>query len=124
MLAQLSAIAGGAVIGAWLRYFASLAFNPLWHGFALGTLLVNCAGGVVIGASLQWFSLHPNVPFKLFLVTGLLGALTTFSAFSAESLELLLKGDWHWALAHTVAHVGGALLCTWLGYTAARAWLA
>jgi fluoride exporter len=118
--AQLLAIAAGAVLGAWLRYFAGLAFNASWHGFPLGTLLVNCAGGLAVGAALHWLSVHPNDILRLVLVTGLLGALTTFSAFSAESLALLLKGEWGYAVAHTLAHVCGALACAALGHWAMR----
>ena len=53
---------------------------------------------------------------RLLLVTGFLGGLTTFSAFSGESLVLMQRGAWGWALAHTLAHVIGAVACAALGY--------
>jgi fluoride exporter len=114
----LSVIALGAVLGAWLRWWAGLAFNAVWSGFPLGTLIVNCVGGFAIGALVQWFSAHPNDLLRLGLITGLLGALTTFSAFSAESLQLLVSGRYAVAMAHTFAHVLGAL-----GFAAFGMWL-
>lgn len=116
----LSVIALGAVVGAWLRWWAGLAFNALWSGFPLGTLIVNCVGGLAIGALVQWFSAHPNELLRLGLITGLLGALTTFSAFSAESLQLLINGRYVVALAHTLAHVLGALGFAMLGMWAIK----
>ena len=56
-----------------------------------------------------------------FLVTGLLGGFTTFSAFSAESLGLIQKGQWLTATVHALAHVAGALVCTWVGFSVAKA---
>jgi fluoride exporter len=117
----LSVIALGAVMGAWLRWWAGLAFNALLSGFPLGTLIVNCVGGLAVGALVQWFSAHPNELLRLGLVTGLLGALTTFSAFSSESLLLLMSGRYVTALAHTLAHVGGALGFAMLGMLLVKA---
>jgi fluoride exporter len=111
----LSVIALGAVLGAWLRWWAGLTFNALWQGFPIGTLAVNCVGGFLVGALLHWFSQSPNELLRLLLVTGFLGALTTFSAFSAESLQLLVQGRFALAIAHTLAHVLGALLCAAAG---------
>ena len=62
-------------------------------GFPLGTLFVNCVGGLVIGAVLFWLERSPNELLRLLLVTGLLGGFTTFSAFSAESLIMLQRGE-------------------------------
>ena len=68
-----------------------------------------------------WFERSPNELLRLLLVTGLLGGLTTFSAFSAESLVLLQRGELRLALAHTLAHVLGALACAALGFRIAQA---
>ena len=118
---QAAAVAGGAAVGALLRWGAGLAFNAAWAGFPLGTLLVNCLGGLLIGVAMVWFARSPDETLRLLLVTGLLGGFTTFSAFSAESLGLLQRGSWGLALLHSAAHLLGALACTALGFAMARA---
>ena len=118
---QATAVAAGAAIGALLRWQAGVWLNASWSGFPLGTLLVNCVGGFLIGASLAWFEQWPSDLLRLLLVTGLLGGLTTFSAFSAESLLLLERGQWLMAAGHTLAHVLGALACTARGVAGTRA---
>lgn len=115
------AVATGGACGSLLRWALGLWLNPLGGPFALGTLAVNCAGGALIGASLVWFGRTPNDTLRLLLVTGGLGGLTTFSAFSAESLGLLLRGEPLLALGHTLAHVLGGLLCAAAGWWLARA---
>ncbi len=119
-LLQVLAVAAGAAIGAVLRWFAGLWLNGQWAGFALGTLAVNCVGGLLIGVSLVWFQRVPHEMLRLLLVTGFLGGLTTFSAFSAESLSLLQKGSLAMAAAHTLAHVIGALAFTAVGFKLGR----
>ena len=116
-----AAVAGGAAVGALLRWGAGLAFNAAWAGFPLGTLLVNCLGGLLIGVAMVWFARSPDDTLRLLLVTGVLGGFTTFSAFSAESLGLLQRGHWGLALLHSAAHLLGALACTALGFVLARA---
>ena len=119
-LSHLLAIACGAAIGAILRWWAGLWLNTGGAAFPVGTVLVNCVGGLLIGVALVYFERQPNETLRLLLVTGFLGGLTTFSAFSAESLNLLQRGDWAWALVHTLAHVLGALGCAALGFRLAR----
>ena len=121
---QIGVVAVGAAAGALLRWWAGLWLNASWSGFPLGTLLVNCVGGLLIGAALAWFERSPNELMRLLLVTGFLGGLTTFSSFSVESLLLLQRGQWGLALAHTSAHVLGALACAGLGFVVAQAALA
>ena len=101
------AVSVGAALGALARWQAGVLFNSRWIGFPLGTLLVNLVGGFLIGMALELL--------KLLLVTGFLGGLTTFSAFSGESLALLRHGDFGMAAAHTLAHVLGALFAAWAG---------
>ena len=108
-------VAAGAALGALVRWQAGLLLNTRWTGFPLGTLLVNLVGGLLIGIALEWFGRQPDEWLKLLLVTGFLGGLTTFSAFSGESLALLRHGELGLAAAHTLAHVLGALLAAWLG---------
>jgi len=122
--AQVLAVAAGAAVGALLRWAAGLWLNPQWDGFPLGTLLVNCVGGLMIGAALVWFDRTPNEVLRLLLVTGFLGGLTTFSAFSGESLSLMQRGEYTWALVHTLTHVMGSLVCAAIGFRIARTLLA
>ena len=119
-LAECMAVALGAGCGALARWGSGLAFNALWAGFPLGTLLVNCLGGLLIGVAMVWCQRSPHEVWRLFIVTGFLGGFTTFSSFSAESLGLVQRGDMGLAAAHTLAHVVGALGCTALGFALAR----
>ena len=121
--AQMFAVAGGAAVGALLRWLAGLWLNAQWSGFPLGTLLVNCVGGLLIGLLLVQFERSPNELLRLLLVTGFLGGLTTFSAFSVESLVLIQRGHWALAAGHTLAHVLGALACAALGHRIGQALL-
>lgn len=116
-----AAVFGGAATGALCRWGAGLWLNARWQGFPLGTLFVNLLGGLLIGVALVWLEPRPHDTLRLFVMTGVLGGFTTFSAFSAESLTLLERGLWPMALAHTLAHVLGALVCAALGVMLARA---
>jgi CrcB protein len=110
-----AAVAGGSAFGALCRWGAGLWLNARWQGFPLGTLFVNVVGGLLIGAAIAWFETRPFDHLRLFVTTGVLGGFTTFSAFSAESLALLQRGQWSLALTHTLVHVLGALACAALG---------
>ena len=121
--ASVLAVGLGAAIGALLRWRAGLWLNAAWPGFPLGTLLVNCAGGLLVGVALAWFERSPDELLRLLVVTGFLGGLTTFSAFSVESLVMLQRGHWALAVGHTAAHVLGALACAGFGYALAKAGL-
>ncbi|MEO6408848.1 MAG: CrcB family protein [Burkholderiaceae bacterium] len=123
LASQVAAVAGGAAAGALLRWRAGFWLHAAWPGFPLGTLLVNLAGGLLIGVALAWFERSPDELLRLLLVTGFLGGLTTFSAFSVESLLLVQRGQGLLALGHTLAHVLGALGCAALGYRVAQALL-
>ena len=118
----LLAVALGSAIGGALRWTVGLWVNPIWPGFPLGTLVVNCVGGFVIGVALAAFELWPAELPRAFVITGLLGGFTTFSAFSGESLQLLHRGQAALALLHSAAHLLGALACTAAGFALAR-WL-
>lgn len=123
VLAQAAVVAVGAALGALARWAAGLWLNASWAGFPLGTLLVNLVGGLLIGMALEWFGRTPDELLRLLLVTGFLGGLTTFSAFSGESLALLQRGALGLALAHTAAHVLGALAAAGLGLKLMQLWL-
>jgi fluoride exporter len=119
----LAAVAGGAVLGAWLRWLLATKLNPSLPFLPMGTLVANIGGGLLIGIAMAWLAsqpqLHPNV--RLFIITGFLGALTTFSSFSAESLELLMAGRYGWALAHSALHLFGSLAAAAIGFAVCRA---
>ena len=118
-----AAVGIGAVLGAWLRWFLVGEFNAVVPHLPLGTLIANVGGGLAIGVAVAWLSgtpeLHPNV--RLFVITGFLGALTTFSSFSAESLELLRAERYGWALLHSGVHLFGSLAAAALGFASWRA---
>ncbi|AMT95904.1 MULTISPECIES: fluoride efflux transporter CrcB [Psychrobacter] len=115
---QWLAIGLGAAFGACLRAWLS-RFNALHNWIPLGTLSANILGGLLIGLALVWFErmgsgLPPNV--KLFIVTGFLGGLTTFSTFSAETFALINDGRLLSGLMLIGLHVGLTLLATALGF--------
>lgn len=116
MLAILS-ISAGAALGAVLRWLLSVSLNLLFPALPPGTLLANLLGAYLIGVALAVFAANPQLApeWRLFVVTGFLGGLTTFSTFSAESVALLQQGRWGWGLAHMVTHLAGSLLMTALG---------
>ena len=120
---EIAAVSFGAVVGSLLRWSAGIWLNARWAGFPLGTLFVNCVGGLLIGAMLFWLERSPNELLRLLVITGLLGGFTTFSAFSAESLIMLQRGELGLAFMHTMAHVVGALACAALGFRIAQAML-
>jgi CrcB protein len=122
-LAQLLAVIVGAALGGVTRWRAGLLLNPMWHGFPLGTLAVNCVGGLLAGMGLVYFQRSPNETLRLLCVVGFLGGLTTFSSFSAESLALLLKGRFELAALHTFIHVFGSLAAAAAGARWMRVWL-
>jgi CrcB protein len=116
------AVAAGAVLGAWGRWLLALALNRTGQLLPVGTLVANVAGGLLIGLALAWFERRPEIAlaWRPFAVTGFLGALTTFSTFSAESLLMIQRGAWGSALLHSVAHLVGSLLAAAVGYRLLR----
>ncbi len=115
----------GAFLGACLRYLFGLWFNPVFPTIPLGTLAANLLGGLIMGLVLgafgQFQALSPEV--RLFVTTGFLGGLTTFSTFSGETVTLLLREEYAWALGAIGLHLVGSLGMTLLGFAAAQALL-
>ena len=111
------AIGLGAALGAWLRWGLGLWLNPAFSTVPLGTLAANLSGGYLVGVAVAFFAQHPGLPpeWRLFAVTGFLGALTTFSTFSAEVFTLLSRGQTGWALGTAGLHLLGSLAMTGLG---------
>jgi CrcB protein len=111
------AVGVGAALGAWLRWGFGLWFNPALPELPLGTLAANLVGGYMIGLAVAFFTQYPGLSpeWRLLIITGFLGGLTTFSTFSAETVTLLLRGQYAWGTAIIAAHLGGSLLMTVLG---------
>ena len=111
------AVGLGAAIGAWLRWGLGLWLNPVLPELPLGTLSANLVGGYLIGLAVAFFMQHPGLSpeWRLLIITGFLGGLTTFSTFSAETVTLLARGQYAWSLSIIAAHLGGSLLMTVLG---------
>lgn len=107
----------GAGCGALLRWFLGLRLNPIFPTLPLGTLAANLLGGLLVGLAIAWFNRHPGLApeLRLLAITGFLGGLTTFSTFSAEVADLLLRGQYLWALGAALAHLAGSLTLTFAG---------
>lgn len=116
-------IALGASIGANLRYALSNWAAQQWGTtFPYGTMMVNilgsCAIGLILGLATTRIAL--SVPWRLLLVTGLLGSFTTFSTFSYETYGLLVEGSWLSAGLNILSSVGIGLIGVFLGVGVAR----
>ena len=111
------AVGIGAAIGAWLRWGFGLWLNPVMSELPLGTLAANLVGGYLIGLAVAFFMQHPGVSpeWRLLIITGFLGGLTTFSTFSAETVTLLVRGQYAWSVGIIGAHLGGSIVMTILG---------
>ncbi|GMU72778.1 MAG: fluoride efflux transporter CrcB [Burkholderiales bacterium] len=122
MIAGFAAVGLGAALGAWLRWGLSAWLNPRVPSFPLGTLAANLAGGYLVGFCVAFFVARADLApeWRLFAVTGLLGGLTTFSTFSAEVVELLMRGEVAPAAALAFAHLAGSLLLTFAGFATFR----
>jgi CrcB protein len=113
----------GAAIGAWLRWGLAAWLNPRLPEFPLGTLAANLIGGYLVGFAVAYFTANEALApeLRLFAVTGLLGGLTTFSTFSSEVTQLLLRGDYLAGAALAFTHLAGSLVLTVAGLATFRA---
>ncbi|MFN3402111.1 MAG: fluoride efflux transporter CrcB [Ferrovibrio sp.] len=111
------AIALGAALGALLRWFLGMKLNSLFPTIPPGTLAANLLGGYIIGVAIAYFALAPSLApeWRLLIITGFCGGLTTFSTFSAEVVSLLQQGRPGWALGAVAVHVAGSLFATFAG---------
>ncbi|MCC7151475.1 MAG: fluoride efflux transporter CrcB [Rubrivivax sp.] len=126
-LGAVAAVGIGGALGALLRYGLGSLLNALSPTLPPGTLVANLLGGYLVGVAVVFFTQHGQLPpeWRLLVITGFLGGLTTFSTFSAEVMHLLQAGRTFWALVAMAAHLAGSLLATWAGMlTAARLWRA
>ncbi|QKE41949.1 MAG: fluoride efflux transporter CrcB [Ferrovum myxofaciens] len=111
------AVGFGAAFGAWLRWWLGILLNPVFPTLPLGTLAANLIGGYLVGVAVAFFTEYAGLPpeVRLFVITGFMGGLTTFSTFSAEAVTLISRSEYLWSLAHMAAHLGGSLVMTVLG---------
>ena len=119
---SLLAVGGGAAAGAWIRWWLGIVLNPVFPTLPFGTLAANLVGGYVMGLAMGVLSHFEALPaeLRLFITTGFLGGLTTFSTFSAEAATLLGREQAGWAAAHIAAHVIGSILLTFAGIATMR----
>lgn len=117
------AISLGAALGALSRWGLGLALNGLFPAIPPGTLAANLIGGYLVGLALPLLTANPEwgAAWRLFIVTGFLGGLTTFSAFSGEVAHLLQQGRLALAAGGIVLHVGGSLALTLAGFATVEA---
>jgi CrcB protein len=117
MWQSILAIFCGAGLGALLRAGFNLATVGVTSTLPLGTFISNMVGGYMIGIAVAFFGNNPNLSpeWRLFVITGFLGGLTTFSSFSAEVVAFIERGELGWALGTALLHVVGSLALTLLG---------
>jgi len=113
----LIAVGIGAALGAWLRLGLSIWLNHTHPSLPVGTLTANVLGGLLIGLSVglldRWPELDPA--WRTVILTGFLGALTTFSTFSLEALTLLSRGQYGWLVGHSALHLFGSMAAAAIG---------
>ncbi|MBD9503074.1 fluoride efflux transporter CrcB [Pseudomonas sp. BGr12] len=111
------AVSLGAALGALLRWVLGLKLNTLLPSMPPGTVVANLVGGYIIGAAIAFFANSPGLApeWRLLIITGFCGGLTTFSTFSAEVVVLLQQGRLAWAMGTVATHLAGSLLMTLAG---------
>jgi len=117
MLRSVVAISVGASVGALLRWWLGLVLNGLFPTLPPGTLVANLVGGYLVGLAIAFFATYSAIApeWRLFVITGFCGGLTTFSTFSAEIVALLQQGRTAWAMGAAAVHLAGSVLATLAG---------
>ena len=117
MLKSLMVIAVGASLGAWLRWILGMKLNALFPTIPPGTVVANMVGGYIIGLAIAFLAASPTLSpeWRLLIITGFCGGLTTFSTFSAETVALIQEGRLVWAFGSISLHVAGSLAMTAAG---------
>jgi len=107
----------GGALGALLRWWLGLKLNAYLPAIPPGTLAANLIGGYVVGMAVAFFGTYSALApeWRLFVITGFCGALTTFSTFSAEVVTLMQQGRALWALGAAGAHLIGSIVMTFAG---------
>lgn len=117
MMKSLIIIAVGASLGAWLRWLLGMKLNALFPTIPPGTVVANMVGGYIIGLAIAFLAASPTLSpeWRLLIITGFCGGLTTFSTFSAETVALIQEGRLLWALGSISLHILGSLAMTAAG---------
>jgi fluoride exporter len=117
MWRSIVAVSLGSSLGALLRWWLGARLNAHFPPIPPGTLVANLIGGYVVGVAVAFFATYTALApeWRLLVITGFCGGLTTFSTFSAELVTLLQQGRASWALAAAAAHLVGSLLMTAAG---------
>jgi len=111
------ALCVGGSLGTLVRWWLGLTLNGQFPTIPPGTLAANLIGGYVVGIAIALFATYTSLApeWRLFVITGFCGGLTTFSTFSAETVTLLQQGRALWACAAMGAHLAGSLIMTFAG---------
>ena len=117
MWKPVAAISFGSAAGALLRWQLGSRLNSFFPAIPPGTLAANIIGGYIVGLAIAYFAQANDIApeWRLLIITGFCGGLTTFSTFSAEIATLLQQGRPTWALAAVAGHVLGSVLMTFAG---------
>ena len=117
MLKPIIVISVGAIAGALLRWWLGNALNSHFPTIPPGTLAANLIGAYIVGIAVALFAAYPAIApeWRLLIITGFCGALTTFSTYSAELVTLLQQGRAAWACAAALVHLGGSIAMTFAG---------
>jgi len=123
MIRQLTAVAIGGAAGAVMRWLAASGVQKMAGGaFPWGTFAVNALGSFLLGFLFVWLIERSSAGelVRLAITVGFMGAFTTFSTYSLESVRLLQEGAFSLALGNVAGQVLACLLLTWLGVQLAR----
>ncbi len=117
MWPSVAAVGIGAALGAWLRWQLGERLNRLFPDLPPGTLAANIIGGYVVGLALASLAQREDLPveWRLLIITGFCGGLTTFSTFSSEIVGLLQQGRFGMAAGGIALHVTSSILATLAG---------
>ena len=120
---SLLAVFGGAGCGALLRWWLGGWLNPVFPTIPLGTLAANLIGGLLVGVASAFFTHNAGLApeWRLLIITGFMGGLTTFSTFSVEVVTLIGRHEHWWALGAASVHLVGSLILTGIGILLANA---
>ena len=117
MVKSVIAVCVGASLGALLRWWLGSQLNHIFPAIPPGTLAANLIGGYLVGIAIAFFATYSAIApeWRLLIITGFCGGLTTFSTFSAELVTLLQQGRSLWAFGAAAAHLAGSVLMTLAG---------
>ncbi|MHB9842041.1 fluoride efflux transporter CrcB [Paraburkholderia terrae] len=118
MYVSILAVAIGGALGSLFRWYLGLRLNDLYPALPLGTLAANVVAGYLVGVAVAFFARSPALSgeWRLFVITGLMGGLSTFSTFSAEVVGDIQHGKVAWALGEIAIHLSSSIVMTVFGF--------